>query len=50
MKGHVSQEGLFTEGPQGGWACEAGHQGWIWPRQCDTLEGCTLITMGPSLP
>ena len=21
-------------GPQGGWSCDGGHKGWIWPEEC----------------
>ena len=25
---------LLNQGPQGGWSCENGHSGWVWPREC----------------
>jgi len=28
---------IYTEGPQGGWVCTDGHQGWIWPRECSCV-------------
>ena len=24
-----------NNGPQGGWRCEGGHEGWIWPNNCE---------------
>ena len=29
---------IYSSGPQGGWICESGHQGWIWPGDCELTK------------
>ncbi len=28
---------VYIVGPQGGWVCADGHQGWIWPPECSCV-------------
>lgn len=38
-RGDIFENMLLENSAQGGWACAAGHTGWVWPNECRADSG-----------